>query len=625
MPTLDPKRIVLQAGLLTVVLVCCIMVSYAQNSRLDSLTLRLNELKNQQRSFPKDTLRVRLLNEIGQAYQNPDQAKPFYTEAIELSKKIKWKKGEALGKISLGHSYIQNYLYFQAIDELNQSLEIGKNIKDYNIITKANTYLGSAYYTLEEDSLAIYYYKEAAALLKNTSLRQYCIVNSNIGLCLIRQKKYVKAIQLYKELINLYKPVSDALPVSWFYSNLGSAQQQAGLYSESVISFDSSLHYTPLHPVSERAFTQSEKAMSLLYLGDKENAVRLAKEAAVMGEKTTNFEKTYIYENLYKILKTTDDADGALNAYEEWMELKNQNDQDLKKKSLEGIKLYYENQKKEIRLQQEGVKSQLLLFGLGSIVIVLMVVFFNNRKLDGKNKLILRQKNEITQINQNLEEKVEERTAELRQAYLEIKQAMQKGQKFERERVATELHDNLGGMISSIKFQMQAFDDSSLLEKEKQLYKRIYSLIGNAYDEVRNISHNLLPKKLKEQGLKGAIKELIHNLNESNHIDFQLVYPNQLSVPEAYEIDLYSIILEVVNNSIKHSKAKKVILIFSSEGSAINVLIEDDGIGFDLNHVPQGNGLLNIRKRIDKLGGTLHINSQQDGSEFLISLPQPTY
>lgn len=605
-----------------------ITVCVAQNLKSDSLVRELQALKAQRKTFSRDTLQVRLLNELGLACQNPEKAKSHYQEALHLSEKAGWKKGVAMSKLSLGHSYIQSYLYFQAIEELNKSLEIGEEIKDNNIISKSNKYLGAAFYTLEEDSLAIYYYKKAAAILKSTSLKEYCTLNNNIGLCLIRQKKETEAISLYKELITLYKPANDSLPLSWFYSNLGSAQQKAGFFSESILSFDSSLHYTPIYPLSDRAFTQSEKAMSLLLSGDKKNAVKMAKEAAEMAERVINFEKAYIYETLYKILKANNDARGALHAYEKWMKLKSQNDQDLKKKSLEGIKLYYENQKKEIILQKEATKNQLLLVGLGSIALLLLVTFLNNRKLGIKNTLILKQKNEITRINQtlenlnqNLEGKVEERTAELKQAYLDIKQAMQRGQKFERERVATELHDNLGGMISSIKFQMQAFDDSSLLEKEKQLYKKIYSLIGYAYDEVRNISHNLLPKKLKEHGLKGALTELISNLNEYNHINFQLVYPERLKIPETYEVDLYSIILEIINNSIRHAKASAIILIFSSDMSQINLLIEDDGIGFDTSNVQQGNGLINIRKRMDKIGGNLNINSQQGRTEFLITLP----
>ncbi len=336
----------------------------------------------------------------------------------------------------------------------------------------------------------------------------------------------------------------------------------------------------------------------------------------------------YILQAAYLIEKDNHLLPLALRDYEKYDSLRNINDQDLKQKSIEGLKFSFENQKNEITLEKEKFKNNSLLIGLLILGIFSIFIIFNQRLLRKKNLEIDSQKHEIEEVNRKLEDfnkeleiKVEERTKELQDAYNEIKEAVTKGQTIERKRVASELHDNLGSMISGIRYQMQAIDTDGLVAKEQKIYKRIYELIGEAYNEVRHISHNLIPSALEHEGIYVALDNLINDLNSNGNIKFQLITDMNCKFSKEIEIELYSVLLEIINNTLKHSSAKNVKIEFKNQGNGFVVQITNDGLGFDTKAVKNGKGLENIDARIAKINGQITFETfQNKGNSIEITI-----
>ncbi len=224
-----------------------------------------------------------------------------------------------------------------------------------------------------------------------------------------------------------------------------------------------------------------------------------------------------------------------------------------------------------------------------------------------------RKKNQvIEEINQTLEKKVEVRTQELQTAYDEIKDAMMRGQTLERKRVAADLHDNLGSLLSAIGLSTETLDESKLSDKEKKIFENIKSQIKEAYQDVRLFSHNLQPAELEKEGLYQALEVLAQKINSLNKIHLELDLESLTPKTQNVEFNLYSICLEAINNILKHSDATEAKIAFEQANGGLIMKISDNGIGLK-NNDTGGTGFRNIQSRVDQLGGELQIQSNDRG------------
>ena len=181
----------------------------------------------------------------------------------------------------------------------------------------------------------------------------------------------------------------------------------------------------------------------------------------------------------------------------------------------------------------------------------------------------------------------------------------------ERQRIAKDLHDGVGQMMSAARMNLSAFEEAASFrsETEKQDFDRIIGLVDESCREVRAVSHNMMPNALLKQGLASAIREFIHKLDQKK-IRVQL-YTEGLEerLDSNLETVLYRVIQECVNNVIRHAGASTVDISVVRENDMIRGTIEDNGKGFDTQNLEEGLGLKNIRTRIDYLKGTVEIDS----------------
>lgn len=198
----------------------------------------------------------------------------------------------------------------------------------------------------------------------------------------------------------------------------------------------------------------------------------------------------------------------------------------------------------------------------------------------------------------------------------------------ERKRIAQDLHDGLGSVLSAAKLKLSALEESpsSLSPVQKENIQSSLELMNEAAVELRNISHNIMPASLSKLGLVAALQNLVDRLGPHSGIRFSL-YTHDVDrrLDENTEISIYRIILELVNNIIKHSGADKASIQLVHYPGYINLVIEDNGTGFDYekeNRNKKGIGLGNILSRVEYLKGSIEVDTAPGkGTTVIMEIP----
>ena len=194
----------------------------------------------------------------------------------------------------------------------------------------------------------------------------------------------------------------------------------------------------------------------------------------------------------------------------------------------------------------------------------------------------------------------------------------------ERNHFANELHDGLGPLLSSIKLYFEWLNKPDLQTPKEKISSNIEATIQEAIVSVKEISHKLSPHMLTNFGLVFAVRAFIDKLEETSalHIDFQTNIEERLN--REIEITLYRLIIECINNTIKHASATNITIKVLKESNQINIYYMDDGIGFDYEQVMvsgKGLGLFNMQNRIATLGGKFSIQTElSHGVQIMASL-----
>lgn len=205
--------------------------------------------------------------------------------------------------------------------------------------------------------------------------------------------------------------------------------------------------------------------------------------------------------------------------------------------------------------------------------------------------------------------------------------AMIDGQENERTRIAEEVHDKLGGILSTVKLYFKSMDNEidKLKVENIQQFEMANTLLDEACDEVRKIAHDLSTNLLAKMGLFAAVSDLKKKLEGSGQIHINLhTYGTDESLLALNEIAIYRMIQESIANVLKHAKAKEINIQLNVFDDIFNLIVEDDGIGFDVNQLiaNSGMGLRGIEARVKRMEGTFSIDSGKGkGTTINIDIP----
>jgi len=261
---------------------------------------------------------------------------------------------------------------------------------------------------------------------------------------------------------------------------------------------------------------------------------------------------------------------------------------------------------------------------------VLAVGFRSDRQLTEREfrlQASLADKAAIALANAELYEDLRERELELAR----LTDSRVEAQEEERRRIAREIHDGLGQMLSAIKFNVEVLEDTKgLPEGDRKKLLDVKQLLDSVMTEAREISHNLMPSVLEDFGLKPALQLLCESFGNRIGIPI-LFYAHGIDgrIDHGLEINLYRIAQEALNNISKHAEAKSVDIQLIRDKEGVRLTIEDDGTGFERRDLPQepggkrGMGLISMRQRAVSFGGTLTIESNPgNGTTVMVDIPR---
>ena len=251
------------------------------------------------------------------------------------------------------------------------------------------------------------------------------------------------------------------------------------------------------------------------------------------------------------------------------------------------------------QLQQLSIDRQhtlnYILIGGALVLLILSLLTYRNYK----------QKQKLQQQRINKLETQQQLTAT---------EAVLKGEEQERTRLAKDLHDGLGGMLSGIKFSMNSMKGNMIMTPDNaQAFERSMDMLDSSIKEMRRVAHNMMPEALVKFGLDTALKDFCNDINQSGalKVNYQSIGLDAAAIDQITAITIYRIVQELINNTMKHAAASTAIVQVTKSDGQLSVTVEDDGKGFDtavLQNV-RGIGWTNIQSRVDFLKGKLDVQS----------------
>lgn len=193
---------------------------------------------------------------------------------------------------------------------------------------------------------------------------------------------------------------------------------------------------------------------------------------------------------------------------------------------------------------------------------------------------------------------------------LQLIQALMHGEEKERSRIAKDLHDGVAGLLAAVKMHFSSVDAKAVNIYQDDSFRRGMELLDIASGEIRKTSHNLMPEVLIMHGLDEALDRYCRSIS-NNSITIQYDSLGKIDrFIESFELTVYRIVQELLNNILKHSQAKKAIVQVCQQADLLTITLEDNGVGFNVNSLEKdGMGLKSLRSRVESINGKMEIES----------------
>lgn len=595
---------------------------YSAQNQLDKANFYLKKGKTLAQQLPDKTLEIDFLTQLATNYKNQDgallQAQAYLEALILLRKKTSDKNNLIADYQELAELLQQKGEYPEAQEQRLKALNLAVSIRDSLQQMELLYSLGLAYRQQNQLQNSNAYLNRALklALMKNNSFKaaeiQRCLGENQaqIGKRAEAQQWYQKARQGFSSIGNdlemgrtlvLFQQTDSSRKALTYFSKalqskinngemLGEVDTRLDMARIQIGLRDAAGALRSLQPCAELAQTAGSREQLL------EIWENLAKAHALQG----NFNAAYTFSNRHQHLK---DSIFNLEQTRIISEMNARFDNAALRDSLQQAEIA----RNRAELRQKNLLNYLL---GGTLLAGALIAFL---------------------LFQNYRSSVEKRVQAERMAALEKQReadqlrSMINGEEQERKRIAQELHDGLGTLLATVKLQFNAVQNERPDIDSVRSYQKADNLLDEACTEVRKISYNLLPAILQQYGLEYALQDLCEGINRSGRLEVSFIpYGLEYAFDDQTAVSVYRIVQELVKNTLRHAEARELIVQLSVEDEALNIVVEDDGQGFDPAEKLQnpGIGLQSIQSRLALLGGKMEVESSpQAGATFTIDIP----
>jgi two-component system NarL family sensor kinase len=551
---------------------------------------------------------------------NNDKAIIYYKKSLEISELLGNKQDIANCYNNLGTSYNDIGKNEVALEYYLNSLKLNEELKNKKLIAYSNLNIGAVYHNEGDTLTSLNYYAKALAIAQEIKDRR-CVATcySNIGGLYNYQGNYARALKFYKYALAVFEELEDIYGIFMCFINVGICYMNLDDFDKSM-EFLKKAYNKSKESSDNYILCSSSLNIAELYLKKKDNinAIFFAKEGLKLAKeiKVVSFE-----HKAYNVLKDAyykeKDYRQAFDFYGLYLSTNDSLFNKEKARQIIEIEAKYETNKKEkeIEIQALKISEQQIQLGQNRIILISMIILILFTILF---IILLLNRYRIKQRILNKNQLIEQQ----KQYTLSIIDMQEK----DRTRIARDLHDGIGqslaGIISNFDELSKAFE--KMPATQQHLFNVTSRTIDEAYAELRNLSHQMMPRALKVAGLSAAISDLLEKTLVNTNISYSFKNEEPGTLPESISISVYRIFQELFGNIIKHAKADKITVDLLVSQNQLVLIVEDNGMGISSHQDTKkpGMGLFNINARVQSLQGSFIIEpSSVKGTVATIIIP----
>ncbi len=542
-----------------------------------------------------------------------EQALFFYRKVLECAQNENDRQKETIALLNIGKCCDLSGKYKNAATHYYKALKMAEESGNEEQTTEILINLGILFFNLKKSGDAIAYYQRALTIANKTkdTISQVRALNNIGNTYMTLNLEFKKAEPYFRRTVELGKMINHRAAIKVGLTNLTEIYSNthrldsAIILAKKVLEFDTEGCFG-MYNLANIFRLNNEYDSALFYFKkvSRSDYTEPGLLAVVLKDISDIYQENNNYYESYQFLKKYNTIRDSIHKIEAEKEILN-------------LKSKYESEQKDFLIDQLSLKARIrngvILFLSLITTFILVLLFYIYRHLKQK-KIIAEQ--DITIMNQQILQLEKDKQIIATTSAL-------KGEENERTRIARDLHDGLGGLLSGIKLRLNYMKGRVFLdEKGQEMFSNALQLLDNSVTELHHVANNMMPENLMRYGLKSALENFHQCLDshDSSKIIFQF-FGNETRFQSDFEMTIYRTAQELLNNAIKHSGATEIFLQLMVEDERLNISYQDNGKGFDPDRAinANGKGLSNIQARVQAFDGRYDIiSSPGNGTEFII-------